>query len=105
MSVHGLECNKCLYVLIQGALGKRTRFQQKYLAQLILEVKRMQDQPDQTDTEASPVPTPLTMLPKVGTPFVLLSNLVFFDDRLLTVVYPVTLFTETLLFAEQWQYQ
>ncbi|XP_062285833.1 tetratricopeptide repeat protein 27 [Scomber scombrus] len=53
-----------LNINMTGALGKRTRFQQKYLAQLILEVKRMQDQPDQTDTEASPVPTPLAMLPK-----------------------------------------
>ena len=65
MSVRGLEYNNGLHLLIQGALGKRTRFQQKYLAQLILEVKRMQDQPEQTHTEASPVPTPLAMLPKV----------------------------------------
>lgn len=53
-----------LNINMTGALGKRTRFQQKYLAQLILEVKRMQDQPSQTDIEATPVPTPQAMLPK-----------------------------------------
>lgn len=46
-----------------GALGKRTRFQQKFLAQLILEVTKNQDGPDQRVDEASP--TPLAILPKV----------------------------------------
>ncbi|KAM9808803.1 tetratricopeptide repeat protein 27 isoform X2 [Syngnathus typhle] len=44
-----------------GALGKRTYFQQKYLAQLILEVKRKEN-PDQC--VASPSPTPQALLPK-----------------------------------------
>uniref|UniRef100_A0A7N6FFI2 Tetratricopeptide repeat protein 27 n=1 Tax=Anabas testudineus TaxID=64144 RepID=A0A7N6FFI2_ANATE len=46
------------------ALGKRTRFQQKYLAQLILEVKREQCQRDQIKDEPSPLPTPQAFLPK-----------------------------------------
>ncbi|XP_034537825.1 tetratricopeptide repeat protein 27 [Notolabrus celidotus] len=54
----GLEIN------LTGALGKRTQFQQKYLAQLILEVKRKQDQAGQTEAESSPTPTPLSWLPK-----------------------------------------
>ncbi|XP_028459462.1 tetratricopeptide repeat protein 27 isoform X2 [Perca flavescens] len=54
----GLDIN------MTGALGKRTHFQQKYLAQLILEVKRKQTQPGQTDDEASPTPTPPASLPK-----------------------------------------
>ncbi|XP_074531171.1 tetratricopeptide repeat protein 27 [Halichoeres trimaculatus] len=54
----GLEVN------MTGALGKRTHFQQKYLAQLILEVKRKEDQPGQTDDESSPAPTPPSWLPK-----------------------------------------
>uniref|UniRef100_A0A3B3CKC1 Tetratricopeptide repeat protein 27 n=1 Tax=Oryzias melastigma TaxID=30732 RepID=A0A3B3CKC1_ORYME len=45
-----------------GALGKRTRFQQKFLAQLILEVTKNQDDPDQTGDETAP--TPLAFLPK-----------------------------------------
>ncbi|XP_078129351.1 tetratricopeptide repeat protein 27 [Sander vitreus] len=52
----GLDIN------MTGALGKRTHFQHKYLAQLILEVKRKQ--PGQTDDEASPTPTPPASLPK-----------------------------------------
>ncbi|XP_070772657.1 tetratricopeptide repeat protein 27 [Enoplosus armatus] len=52
-----------LTINMTGALGKRTRFQQKYLAQLILEVKRKQGQPGQMD-EASPTPTPQPSLPK-----------------------------------------
>ncbi|XP_063730293.1 tetratricopeptide repeat protein 27 [Eleginops maclovinus] len=50
-----------LNINMTGALGKRTHFQQKYLAQLILEVKRKQDQ---MDDEASPTPTPQASLPK-----------------------------------------
>uniref|UniRef100_A0A671V9P1 Tetratricopeptide repeat protein 27 n=1 Tax=Sparus aurata TaxID=8175 RepID=A0A671V9P1_SPAAU len=53
-----------LNINVTGALGKRTRFQHKYLAQLILEVKKRQDQPGQTDDLASPTPTPLASLPK-----------------------------------------
>lgn len=52
-----------LTINMTGALGKRTYFQQKYLAQLILEVKRKQEQPCQTD-EATPTPTPQASLPK-----------------------------------------
>ncbi|XP_033468261.2 tetratricopeptide repeat protein 27 [Epinephelus lanceolatus] len=52
-----------LTINMTGALGKRTYFQQKYLAQLILEVKRKQEQPGQTD-EATPTPTPQASLPK-----------------------------------------
>ncbi|KAF0027625.1 tetratricopeptide repeat protein 27 isoform X1 [Scophthalmus maximus] len=47
-----------------GALGKRTRFQHKNLAQLILEVHRKQDRPDQLVDEATPTPTPEASLPK-----------------------------------------
>uniref|UniRef100_A0A668AVN8 Tetratricopeptide repeat protein 27 n=1 Tax=Myripristis murdjan TaxID=586833 RepID=A0A668AVN8_9TELE len=57
----GLEMN------MTGALGKRTRFQQNFLAQLIMEVHRKVDQPDQTggtDGDASPTPTPQASLPK-----------------------------------------
>ncbi|TNN58347.1 Tetratricopeptide repeat protein 27 [Liparis tanakae] len=54
----GLDIN------LTGALGKRTHFQHKYLAQLILEVKRKQDQLGQLDHEASPAPTPQASLPK-----------------------------------------
>lgn len=46
-----------------GAMGKRTRFQEKSLAQLILEVKRSEERPDWTNCE-SPAPTPLKLLPK-----------------------------------------
>lgn len=54
----GLDIN------MTGALGKRTHFQHKYLAQLIVEVKRKQDQPGQMDDETSPTPTPRGILPK-----------------------------------------
>nr|XP_046256932.1 tetratricopeptide repeat protein 27 [Scatophagus argus] len=53
-----------LNINMTGALGKRTRFQQKCLAQLILDVKRKPDQSSQKDSEASPTPTPLASLPK-----------------------------------------
>uniref|UniRef100_A0A8C3AQ27 Tetratricopeptide repeat protein 27 n=1 Tax=Cyclopterus lumpus TaxID=8103 RepID=A0A8C3AQ27_CYCLU len=52
----GLDIN------LTGALGKRTHFQQKYLAQLILEVKKKQQ--DQVDDDSSPTPTPQASLPK-----------------------------------------
>ncbi|XP_061601596.1 tetratricopeptide repeat protein 27 isoform X2 [Cololabis saira] len=52
----GLDIN------VTGALGKRTRFQEKFLAQLILEVKR--DAGDEREDEASPAPTPQASLPK-----------------------------------------
>lgn len=51
-----------LDVNLTGALGKRTRFQHKFLAQLFLEVKKRQDGPDQD--EATPTPTPQDRLPK-----------------------------------------
>ncbi|XP_071337665.1 tetratricopeptide repeat protein 27 isoform X2 [Trachinotus anak] len=53
-----------LNINMTGALGKRTRFQQKYLAQLILEVCKNQDQPAEKDNEATPTPTPQACLPK-----------------------------------------
>ncbi|XP_029376814.1 tetratricopeptide repeat protein 27 isoform X2 [Echeneis naucrates] len=53
-----------LNINMTGALGKRTHFQQKYLAQLILEVRRTQDLSSQVDDEASPTPTPQAYLPK-----------------------------------------
>ena len=57
-----IDANTWMHLLYQGALGKRTRFQQNYLAQLILEVET---KPGQIDGEASPVPTPQDCLPKV----------------------------------------
>ncbi|XP_061767076.1 tetratricopeptide repeat protein 27 [Nerophis ophidion] len=53
-----------LDINMTGALGKRTYFQEKYLAQLILEVKQKQDQLGNAVTEPSPSPTPKTLLPK-----------------------------------------
>ncbi|CAB1343585.1 unnamed protein product [Coregonus sp. 'balchen'] len=58
----GLEMNMI------GALGKRTRFQQNFLAQLILDVKRKEDiQAPEPDSELTLSPTPLASLPKVST--------------------------------------
>ena len=53
-----------------GALGKRTRFQQTFLAQLLLEVKRKEDSAarEESDGELSPAPTPADSLPKVMHP-------------------------------------
>lgn len=51
-----------------GALGKRTRFQQNFLAQLILDVKRKEDIPaPEPESELTLSPTPLASLPKVST--------------------------------------
>lgn len=52
----GLDIN------LTGALGKRTRFQQKFLAQLFLEVRKQQEH--QLQDEATPTPTPKEILPK-----------------------------------------
>lgn len=50
-----------------GALGKRTRFQQNFLAQLILDVKSKEDTPaPELDVELTLSPTPLACLPKVS---------------------------------------
>ncbi|KAM4614999.1 tetratricopeptide repeat protein 27 [Polymixia lowei] len=57
-----------LEISMTGAMGKRTRFQQNFLAQLILEVKRKEDSlaPAECDGEVSPspAPTPPSSLPK-----------------------------------------
>lgn len=58
-----------------GALGKRTRFQQNYLAQLILEVTRQRDQSDQMNYEATLTPTPQANLPKVQASVVFFTTL------------------------------
>ncbi|MCJ8736449.1 hypothetical protein PDJAM_G00012670 [Pangasius djambal] len=52
-----------LDISMTGALGKRTRFQQNFLAQLILDVKRKDDSLV-PDSELSPAPTPTELLPK-----------------------------------------
>ncbi|XP_076852553.1 tetratricopeptide repeat protein 27-like [Brachyhypopomus gauderio] len=55
----GLEIN------MTGALGKRTRFQENFLAQLILSVKRKDDSPvPESEGNLSPAPTPRHLLPK-----------------------------------------
>ncbi|XP_014859171.1 PREDICTED: tetratricopeptide repeat protein 27 [Poecilia mexicana] len=55
-----------LHINMTGALGKRTRFQEKFLAQLLLEVKRQEgeEKADQRVSETSPIPTPQANLPK-----------------------------------------
>lgn len=53
-----------LTINMTGALGKRTRFQQNFLAQLVLEVKKSPDQTAHSDSDASPTPTDQARLPK-----------------------------------------
>lgn len=48
----------------KGALGKRTHFQQKNVAQLVLQVERKEEQA-KVSWEESPSYTPPSMLPKV----------------------------------------
>ncbi|KAF7704853.1 hypothetical protein HF521_021925 [Silurus meridionalis] len=52
-----------LHINMTGALGKRTRFQQNFLAQLILDVRR-KDESFIPDSEFSLPPTPTSLLPK-----------------------------------------
>ncbi|KAG5266794.1 hypothetical protein AALO_G00236280 [Alosa alosa] len=48
-----------------GALGKRTRYQQDFLAQLVLDVRRKgKASVPEDENEATPSPTPLSLLPK-----------------------------------------
>ncbi|XP_073683071.1 tetratricopeptide repeat protein 27 [Garra rufa] len=51
-------------VNMTGALGKRTRFQENFVAQLILDVKRKDNSPVINSESPSLTPTPLELLPK-----------------------------------------
>nr|AAI62585.1 Hypothetical protein FLJ20272 (human) - like [Danio rerio] len=53
-----------LDVNMTGALGKRTRFQENFLAQLILDVKRKDNSPFYNSESPSSTPTPKELLPK-----------------------------------------
>lgn len=53
-----------LNISMTGALGKRTRFQQQYVAQLLLEVKREPRKEEEEEKEDSPTPTLAACLPK-----------------------------------------
>ncbi|XP_057200239.1 tetratricopeptide repeat protein 27 [Triplophysa rosa] len=53
-----------LDINMTGALGKRTRFQENFLAQLILDVKRKDSSPILESRSPSLAPTPKELLPK-----------------------------------------